>query len=60
MIDNGREMIAKQAVIALPAQIPQTPGFFIAEPSDKTIQAFGGFSEKGKTYKIGTKKTDTK
>ena len=60
MIDNGRKLIADQAVISLPAKIPDTPGFFLALPQDQTIQAFGGLVEGGKTYKIGTKKADAK
>lgn len=60
MINDAREMLDKQPDIMLPKEIPSMPHFFIAESGDKTIQAFGGLSFAGKTFKIGTKKTDVR
>lgn len=58
IISDAKDLLATQENLSLPKEIPKSPHFFVAEASDKTIQAFGGLAFAGKTYKIGTKKAE--
>lgn len=54
ILDEATDLLAKPNIKALlPMQLPSAPSFFLAEPNDKTVLAFGTVSFLGENYKIG-------
>lgn len=52
--DSAQSLVDKG--VELPLKIPGALGFVVARSNDKTVQAFGAFTHKKQTYKIGTLK----
>jgi hypothetical protein len=58
ILDYAAKMAAEAqaGTLSLPAEIPQSAQFFLAEEGDSTIIAFDSITTEGRIFKIGTKK----